>query len=54
MLRLTPGRKNTESVTLSTARNTSGVKMSPSRARTAMRRRLAPPNSSAYSRKVRM
>ena len=50
----TPGTKNTASVTaLSVARN-GAVKMSPERARTAINRRSAPPNSARCSVKTRM
>ncbi len=53
-LRSTPGRKKTASVTRSSAVKKSGVKMSPSRARTAISRRSPPPKSARYSRKVAM
>ena len=53
-VRSTPGRKNVASVTFRSAAKNPGVNMSPSRAITAISTRSAPPNSSRYSRKVRM
>jgi len=50
----TPGRKKTASVTSSKTLKNSGVKISPSFVRAAIRRRFAPPNCSRYSRKVCM
>ena len=53
-VRSTPGRKKVASVTSRSTAKNSGVNMSPSRAISAMTTRSAPPNSSRYSRKVRM